>query len=89
MPSDKFLAWGHGRHACPGRFFATYLMKIMLAHVLVHYDVKAHGPKPKNRSRGEFLVPSLEATFDVRHRRGRAAEVSYRLVECVSGLHIH
>lgn len=68
VPSDKFLAWGHGRHACPGRFFAAYLMKIMLAHVLINYDVKAHGPKPKDLSRGEFLVPSLEAIFDVRRR---------------------
>lgn len=69
MPSDSFLAWGHGRHACPGRFFATHLMKIMLAHVLVTYDVEAKGPKPKGFARNEFPIPSLTATFDVKPRK--------------------
>lgn len=68
MPSDNFLAWGHGRHACPGRFFAAHLMKLMLAHVLVKYDVKADGPKPKGQERNEFPVPSVTATFDVKLR---------------------
>lgn len=68
MPSDSFLAWGHGRHACPGRFFAAHLMKIMLAHVLVTYDVEAKGPKPKGIARNEFPIPSLTATFDVKLR---------------------
>jgi cytochrome P450 len=69
MPSDTFLAWGHGRHACPGRFFATHLMKIMLAHVLVTYDVEAKGPKPKGIARNEFPIPSLTAAFDVKLRK--------------------
>lgn len=64
MPSDNFLAWGHGRHACPGRFFAAHLMKI----VLVNYDVKADGPKPKDQDRNEFPIPSVTATFDVKLR---------------------
>lgn len=68
MPSDNFLAWGHGRHACPGRFFATHLMKIMLAHVLVTYDVEAKGPKPKGLDRNEFPIPSVTATFGVKVR---------------------
>ena len=69
MPSDSFLAWGHGRHACPGRFFAAHLMKIMLAHVLVTYDVEAKGPKPQGIARNEFPIPSLTATFDVKLRK--------------------
>jgi len=68
MPSDTFLAWGHGRHACPGRFFAAHLMKIMLAHVLVSYDVTAKGPRPEGFSRNEFPVPSVTATFEVKRR---------------------
>jgi cytochrome P450 len=32
--SEAFLAFGHGRHACPGRFFAAQEMKLMLAYVL-------------------------------------------------------
>lgn len=68
MPGDNFLAWGSGRHACPGRFFAAHLMKIMLAHVLIKYDVKAEGPKPKGLDRNEFPIPSVAATFDVKLR---------------------
>jgi cytochrome P450 len=68
MPSDVFLAWGHGRHACPGRFFAAHLMKIMLAHVLVNYDVTAEGPRPEGFDRNEFPVPSVTAAFKVKRR---------------------
>ncbi|KAM0721793.1 hypothetical protein Q7P37_002718 [Cladosporium fusiforme] len=68
MPGDNFLAWGHGRHACPGRFFAAHLMKIMLAHVLLKYNVEADGSKPKGLDRNEFPIPSVTATFDVRLR---------------------
>ncbi|KAJ6629856.1 cytochrome P450 [Mycena sp. CBHHK59/15] len=39
-PDAKFLAFGLGKHACPGRFFAVTEMKLMLAHVLSTYDVK-------------------------------------------------
>ncbi|KAI0050551.1 cytochrome P450 [Auriscalpium vulgare] len=35
-----FLAFGHGRHACPGRFFAASELKAMLAHLVLTYDVK-------------------------------------------------
>lgn len=36
--SDNFLAWGHGKHACPGRFFASNEVKIILIHLLLNYD---------------------------------------------------
>ncbi|KAJ7203642.1 cytochrome P450 [Mycena pura] len=35
------IIFGHGRHACPGRFFAAMLLKAMLAHILINYDIKA------------------------------------------------
>ncbi|CAK5270406.1 unnamed protein product [Mycena citricolor] len=38
------LVFGHGRHACPGRFFAAAELKAMLAHVVLNYDVKAEVP---------------------------------------------
>lgn len=37
---DTFLSFGHGRHACPGRFFASQELKLMLAHIVTHYDIK-------------------------------------------------
>ncbi|KAH7377423.1 cytochrome P450 [Cadophora sp. MPI-SDFR-AT-0126] len=34
------LAFGHGKHACPGRFFAVNEMKMILAHIIARYDFK-------------------------------------------------
>ncbi|KIM22625.1 hypothetical protein M408DRAFT_282040 [Serendipita vermifera MAFF 305830] len=38
--SKTFLAFGHGRHACPGRFFAAMEIKLILAHLIAAYDMK-------------------------------------------------
>jgi len=46
--STEFLEFGHGRHACPGRFFAATELKLMLALVVMKYDVKLEAPRPKN-----------------------------------------
>ncbi|KAI3316980.1 cytochrome P450 [Xylariaceae sp. AK1471] len=34
------LGFGHGLHACPGRFFAANELKIGLVHLLLKYDLK-------------------------------------------------
>lgn len=34
------LAFGFGKHACPGRFLAAHEIKIMLVHILLKYDLK-------------------------------------------------
>lgn len=38
--SNEYIPFGHGRHACPGRFFAANELKGMMAHVVLTYDVK-------------------------------------------------
>ena len=38
--STDSLAFGSGVHACPGRFFAANTMKLILAHVVLNYDIK-------------------------------------------------
>lgn len=45
--SFEHLQFGHGRHACPGRFLAAHELKIILSYLLLHYDFKplAGGPK--------------------------------------------
>ncbi|KAJ7308690.1 cytochrome P450 [Mycena albidolilacea] len=35
-----YLSFGYGRHACPGRFFAVNMFKIVMAHLLLNYDVR-------------------------------------------------
>jgi cytochrome P450 len=37
------LAFGYGRHACPGRFFAANEIKMILARLILEYDIKMPG----------------------------------------------
>ena len=45
--SIDYLTFGYGRHACPGRFFAAAELKLMLALIVMNYDVKLEGPHPE------------------------------------------
>jgi hypothetical protein len=38
--SSEHLAFGLGRHTCPGRFFAVNELKALFAHIVATYDVK-------------------------------------------------
>ena len=40
MASKDHFGFGYGVHACPGRFFASNEIKIILAHLLMKYDFK-------------------------------------------------
>ncbi|KAL2881477.1 hypothetical protein SGCOL_003043 [Colletotrichum sp. CLE4] len=38
--SAAHMGFGHGMHACPGRFFASNEVKVLLCHLLLKYDWK-------------------------------------------------
>ncbi|KAI0887803.1 cytochrome P450 [Annulohypoxylon maeteangense] len=38
--TKDFMHFGYGRHSCPGRFFAANEIKLILARVLLDYDIK-------------------------------------------------
>ncbi|KAK9416187.1 putative Ent-kaurene oxidase [Seiridium unicorne] len=38
--TKDFMAFGYGRHACPGRFFAANEIKLILARIFLEYDIK-------------------------------------------------
>lgn len=38
--SPECNVFGHGHHACPGRFFASNELKLLLAHMVMMYDFK-------------------------------------------------
>ncbi|KAH8168305.1 cytochrome p450 domain-containing protein [Sarocladium implicatum] len=47
------LGFGYGKHACPGRFFASNELKVLLSHILIKYDIKLpEGYTPKSRISG-------------------------------------
>ncbi|KAG6368397.1 hypothetical protein INS49_002603 [Diaporthe citri] len=62
------LGFGHGVHACPGRFFAANEVKIALIFTLLNYDWKLpEGVKPKIDEFGVGLT--TDATVQVLVRR--------------------
>lgn len=64
------LGFGHGRRACPGRFFAAMEAKIALAHLLLNFDLKlAPGTNPKVLDVGFALVPDPTAKVMIRRRK--------------------
>ncbi|KAF9693539.1 hypothetical protein EKO04_008549 [Ascochyta lentis] len=38
--NEHNLAFGYGRHACPGRFFAANEIKMLLVRLILNYDIK-------------------------------------------------
>ncbi|KAM5431557.1 hypothetical protein McanMca71_004792 [Microsporum canis] len=42
------LSFGYGPQACPGRFFASNEIKVLLAHLLLNYDFRMEGNRPQN-----------------------------------------
>jgi cytochrome P450 len=68
-PSDQYLGFGYGRHACPGRWFAVVMMKTLLAHLTMHYDVEATQAQAPMRVVGDAALPPLSATIRIRRRK--------------------
>ena len=71
--SETFLQFGHGRHSCPGRFFAAAQLKLMVAYMVLHYDIKPISEKPKGQWFGETVLPPLKAKLSMRRRKSTAA----------------
>nr|POE56583.1 ent-kaurene oxidase [Quercus suber] len=69
---SDFLSFGHGRHACPGRFFASQEMKLMMAHIVMTYDVRIDGGRPPNRAINGASIPTDDAEIMIRLRSGKA-----------------
>jgi len=69
--SPDYIGFGHGKHACPGRFFASNELKVMLAHLILDYDVKMEkeGVRPTNRWVGFNPMPDTRMSVLFRRRR--------------------
>ncbi|KAH8903432.1 cytochrome P450 [Coniochaeta sp. PMI_546] len=68
--SDAHLAFGHGRHACPGRFFVAHELKMVLAYLLNNYEIRPIPERPKPQWLGQNIIPPLQAKIEVRRRKG-------------------
>ncbi|KAI8990628.1 cytochrome P450 [Trametes punicea] len=55
-----YFSFGHGKHACPGRFFASNELKSLLAFIILNYDMKlsGDGSRPKNIYLALTVIPA-------------------------------
>ncbi|CAK5271120.1 unnamed protein product [Mycena citricolor] len=70
--SVHWLPFSHGIHACPGRFFAANNIKLILAHILLHYEIEPFAARPPNMSIGDISVVPVKATMRIRRRNVKA-----------------
>lgn len=70
FPDSDRLVFGHGRQACPGRFFAVNEMKMILARFLIGYEFKfpPRKSRPRNFCLEEYIVPDPRAKLMMRSR---------------------
>ncbi|KAF3799970.1 Cytochrome P450 monooxygenase tenB [Colletotrichum gloeosporioides] len=70
--STEYLPFGHGKHACPGRFLIDFELKMIIAYVLGHYDVEFpaeyNGQRPPNYWMTEALFPPEGAKIRIRRK---------------------
>ncbi|UKZ78724.1 hypothetical protein TrVFT333_006470 [Trichoderma virens FT-333] len=68
-----YLPFGHGKHACPGRFLIDFELKIIIAYVLTNYDLRLPeeygGKRPPNRWVAEAVFPPSGVKLLVKRRR--------------------
>ncbi|KAI1742420.1 cytochrome P450 [Xylaria scruposa] len=64
------LHFGHGKFACPGRFFASQQIKLILGHLLLRYDFKFPEGKgrPLNMGSDENVFPDPAARVLIRRK---------------------
>lgn len=73
--NSQNLIFGHGKHACPGRFFASNEIKIFLLYTLLNYEMRLPDGKterPTNIMRGVTCMP--DPTVEIEFRK-RSSEV--------------
>ncbi|KAM3065604.1 Cytochrome P450 monooxygenase boa7 [Clarireedia jacksonii] len=68
--STESLNFGHGTHACPGRFFASNEIKIAFAEVLMRWDVrlKPGEGRPANLFTDTNVMPNMKGEVQMRRR---------------------
>lgn len=72
------INFGYGRNVCPGRFFASNEIKVILVELLLNYDV-ALGPngegvkegyvRPKTMEFGPNYMPDMKAKVWIKKRK--------------------
>lgn len=67
---EKILNFGHGANSCPGRFFASLEIKIILVRLIMDYEYRFPDGKgrPDNLKAHEFIFPNPDGELLIRRR---------------------
>ncbi|GFG03407.1 lanosterol 14-alpha demethylase [Aspergillus udagawae] len=67
--TSTYLPFGSGRHACPARHFAVHFLKMIIAYIVLNYDIEHLDERPDNMILGEHILVPPSATVRVRRRK--------------------
>ncbi|KAI0967433.1 cytochrome P450 [Xylaria arbuscula] len=70
---DTSQNFGLGKHACPGRFFAAQEIKLILAYLLLNYDIKLREGEARPKPVVFMMTKSPSQTAEVLFRRRKVA----------------
>lgn len=66
------MGFGYGRHACPGRFFAAAEIKLLLARLLLDYEIAMppglEGTRYANKAVANYCVADVSKEVVIRRR---------------------
>ncbi|KAM5541327.1 hypothetical protein V8D89_004881 [Ganoderma adspersum] len=65
--SPEYVPFGHGQHACPGRYFASCELKAVLGHIILNHDLKL--PRGDEARAPDIYVGNVTAAVLAPNRR--------------------
>ncbi|KAJ0419472.1 cytochrome P450 [Aspergillus carlsbadensis] len=72
VPRHDWLSFGHGRQACPGRFYSLRLLKTILGEMMLRYDIRYAGgdrPRPPPTDLDPITTPNTTVELEFRARQ--------------------
>lgn len=66
--NPEYLPFGHGKHACPGRFFAVGQLKMILGFIIMNYQIEMLDERPPDIFIGVAKLPPLASKIRIRRR---------------------
>ncbi|KAI0471965.1 ent-kaurene oxidase [Xylariaceae sp. FL0804] len=66
---DTSANFGLGKHACPGRFLASHEIKLVLAHLLLHYECRLRDGEARPQPTTFMMTRGPSQTAEVLFRR--------------------
>ncbi|KAL3421057.1 cytochrome P450 [Phlyctema vagabunda] len=69
----QYLPFSYGKHACPGRFLVDFELKMLVAYLVMNYDLELperyQGQRPETKWVAEASFPDTSAKMRVRRRK--------------------